>query len=101
MRINSVFFGSVINCSQYATDLSIFVPPPSWIPNSISTGSLAHCSVKSTTSVSKTTTRVSKAGILAKMDPTTDAQMTDSAIDPLWSISTMTVHSLLRFARSK
>jgi hypothetical protein len=65
------------------------VPPPSWVPNSTSTGSLS-CSVRSTTEVSKATTDVRKDRIEASTAPNTPPYTTDEAIEPLWSRHTMT-----------
>ena len=50
---------------QYASARLMSVPPPSWVPNSSSTGS-SRWSVRSATAVSKTTSRVSMARIEAR-----------------------------------
>ena len=60
------------------------VPPPSWTPNSTSTGS-ATCGVRSTTLVSKAMTRVATDGSEARTDPNTAEYTTDSAMEPDWS----------------
>ena len=65
------------------------VPPPSWVPNSRSTGSLS-CSVRSATAVSKATTEVRRDRIEASTAPNTPAYTTDAAIEPLWSRHRMT-----------
>ncbi len=60
------------------------VPPPSRVPKSTSTGSASR-SVRSTTVVSNTTSRVSSDRIDASTAANTDAYTTDDAIDPDWS----------------
>ncbi len=65
------------------------VPPPSCVPKSTSTGS-SSWSVRSTTAVSKTTSRVEIVRIEASTAPNTDAYTTDAAMDPDWSIQRMT-----------
>ena len=65
------------------------VPPPSWVPNSTSTGSVSW-SVRSTTEVSKTTTEVRSDRIEASTAPKTPAYTTEDAIEPLWSRQRMT-----------
>ena len=65
------------------------VPPPSWHPNSTSTGSASR-SVRSTTSTSKATSEVRTEEIEASVAPNTAAYTTDSAIEPDWSTATIT-----------
>ena len=60
------------------------VPPPSWMPNSTSTGSPSS-SVRSTTAVSNAITRVWSVGSEASDAPSTPAWTTDAAMLPLWS----------------
>ncbi len=64
------------------------VPPPSAVPNSTSTGS-SRWSVRSTTSVSKTTSEVRTDRMVAITAPKIDAYTMDLAIDPDWSIARM------------
>ena len=70
------------------------VPPPSWMPNSSSTGS-CRCSVRSTTLVSNAITFVSSVGIEASAALSTPAWMTLAPMLPLWSSARM------RFAASE
>src|ERR1700747_989945 len=63
------------------------VPPPSWVPNSTSTGSLSW-PVRSATEVSKATTEVRSDRIEANTAPNTPAYTTEDAIEPLWSRQT-------------
>ena len=65
------------------------VPPPSWVPNSTSTGSLS-CSVRSTTAVSKTTSDVRSDRIEASTAANTPENTTDAAIEPDWSTQSTT-----------
>ncbi|SLI02906.1 Uncharacterised protein [Mycobacteroides abscessus subsp. abscessus] len=65
------------------------VPPPSWVPNSTSTGSVSR-SVRSTTSVSKTTSEVRSDRSEASTAPNTEAYTTLAAIDPDWSTASTT-----------
>ena len=67
----------------------MFVPPPSCTLISTSTGSLT-CSDRSTTDVSKTTSRVSIDRMDASTAPNTEAYTTDAAIDPDWSMQSTT-----------
>ena len=53
------------------------VPPPSWMPNSTSTGSLSS-SVRSTTDVSNAITRVCSVGSEASDAPSTPAWTTEA-----------------------
>ena len=62
------------------------VPPPSWMPNSTSTGS-ESCDVRSTTVVSKATSDVRSDRIEASTAPNTDAYTTEEAIEPDWSMA--------------
>ena len=62
------------------------VPPPSWTPNSTSTGSDSW-EVRSTTAVSKATSDVRSDRIDASTAPKTDAYTTEDAIDPDWSMA--------------
>jgi hypothetical protein len=69
----------------------ISVPPPSWVPNSTSTGSLSSGD-RSTTDVSNATTDVRSERSDASTAPNTDAYTTEDAIDPDWSMaSTMSL----------
>ena len=68
----TVSVGRVICDWQYASARLMSVPPPSWVPNSTSTGS-SSWSVRSTTAVSKTTSRVSIDRMEASTAPNTDA----------------------------
>ncbi len=81
--------GRVILDWQYASARLMSVPPPSWTPNSTSTGS-ASCSVRSTTAVSKTTSRVRSEDIEASTAPKTEECTTEAAIEPDWSMHRMT-----------
>ncbi len=74
------------------------VPPPSWVPKSTSTGS-SSWSVRSTTAVSKTTSRVLSERMEARTAPNTDAYTTDDAIDPDWSMQSTTSFFTARAAR--
>ena len=65
------------------------VPPPSWVPNSTSTGS-GRRPVRSTTAVSNATSEVRSARIEASTAPNTDAYTTEGAIDPDWSMASTT-----------
>ena len=88
-----VFFGFSIYLVQYFIDFSISVPPPRVNPKSKSIGS-SHFSLKSTILVSKATTLVFIALILARIQLIIDEYITDSPIEPLWSISKITVYLL-------
>ena len=65
------------------------VPPPSWVPNSTSTGS-GRRPVRSATAVSNATSEVFSARIEASTAPNTDAYTTEEAIDPDWSMARTT-----------
>ena len=71
------------------------VPPPSWTPNSTSTGSCS-IGVRSATALSKAITLVRNAGIDASTAPNTAAYTTLSAMLPDWSIATITSRDRLR-----
>ncbi len=76
----------MISVWQYAMAWLMSVPPPSCVPNRMSTGS-DSCSVRSTTAVSNTTSEVRSARIEASTAPNTDAYTTEDAIDPDWSMA--------------
>ena len=78
--------------------LAMSVPPPSWTLISVSTGSPAW-SLRSTTWVSKITSRVSTMGIRLKIPAITALCITASAMDPLSSTAMIMRHWLYRFTR--
>lgn len=83
------FAGRVISPCPYAIARLMSVPPPSWVPNSSSTGSCSR-SVRSATAVSNTTSDVFSARIEASTAPNTLEYTTEAAIDPLWSMHSTT-----------
>ena len=84
---------------QYASAWSMSVPPPSWMPNSTSTGS-SSSSVRSTIEVSKAITFVSSVGSEASDAPSTPAWTTELAMLPLWSSARINSAASERFLRA-
>ena len=76
--------GRVTRAAQYVNAPAMSVPPPSCTPKRTSTGS-SSSSLRSTTAVSNTTSRMSSERTEASTAANTEAYTTEAAIDPLWS----------------